>query len=65
MKHSLFGCKVNKFYLNKWLGYFRARGYDRDDAHLVATCVVTDKAKSKRIRQVKKMLKDGEHVYLT
>jgi tRNA A37 methylthiotransferase MiaB len=58
MKHSLFGCKVNKFYLNKWLNYFQARQFDVENGHLVATCVVTDRAKSKWVRQTKKMLKD-------
>ena len=52
----VFGCKVNKFYLNKRLSYFRARGFDQDNTLLMATCVVTDRAKSKRVKAAKKEL---------
>lgn len=65
MEHSIFWCKVNKFYLNKWLGYFRDRGTALENAHLMATCVVTDRAKSKRQKQAKKILKWGKDLYLT
>ena len=65
MQHSIFGCKVNKFYLNKRLGYFQQRGFDDECSHLVATCVVTDRAKSKWVKAVKKMLREGQQVYLT
>jgi tRNA A37 methylthiotransferase MiaB len=65
MEHSVFGCKVNKFYLNKWLGYFRARGYSPDQVHMMATCVVTDRAKNKRVRAARMKLEKGMHLFLT
>lgn len=65
MEHSVFGCKVNKFYLNKWLGYFRQRQFDAADAHLMATCVVTDRAKNKRVRAARMKLEKGQHLFLT
>lgn len=65
MEHSIFGCKVNKFYLNKWLGYFRQRQFDASQAHLMATCVVTDRAKNKRVRAARMKLEQGKHLFLT
>lgn len=65
MDHSIFWCKVNKFYLNKWLEYFSARWTDLRNAHLMATCVVTDRAKAKWIKQARKILKSGQALYLT
>ena len=52
----VFGCKVNKFYLNKRLGYVRARCFDQENTLLMATCVVTDRAKSKLEKKKKKEL---------
>lgn len=65
MEHSIFWCKVNKFYLNKWLWYFSQRGFDETNAHLMATCVVTDRAKWKWVKAAKKLLKQWKDVYLT
>lgn len=65
MEHSVFGCKVNKFYLNKWLQYFRVRSYNPEHAHLMATCVVTDRAKSKRVRAARMKLERGQMLFLT
>lgn len=65
MEHSIFGCKVNKFYLNKWLGYFRQRQFDPVDGHLMATCVVTDRAKSKRVRAARVKLQQGKQLFVT
>lgn len=65
MEHSVFGCKVNKFYLNKWLGYFQQRHFDPQDSHLMATCVVTDRAKTKWIRAAIQQLKQGKQLLLT
>jgi len=47
---------VNKYYLNQRLGYFEQGKKDVSDSLLVATCVVTDRAKSKRLKDVKKAL---------
>jgi tRNA A37 methylthiotransferase MiaB len=65
MEHSVFGCKVNKFYLNKRLQYFHARGYAPEQVHVMATCVVTDRAKSKRVRAARLHLEKGKQLFLT
>lgn len=65
MEYSLFGCKVNKYYLNQWLNYFEMWGKDMTNAHLIATCVVTDRAKSKWIKHAIGYLEEGKKVYLT
>lgn len=65
MEHSIFWCKVNKFYLNKRLGYFRQRQFDPQNAHLMATCVVTDRAKSKRVRAARMKLEKWQQLFLT
>lgn len=65
MENSVFWCKVNKFYLNKWLSYFRQRWFIDDRMHLMATCVVTDRAKQKRVKAAKTLLNNGKHVLLT
>ena len=53
MPYKIFGCKVNKYFLNQWLDYFYKNWNNLDDTLLVATCVVTDRAKNKRVREVK------------
>lgn len=65
MEHAVFGCKVNKYYLNKWLQYFSRRGYTPDDTLLMATCVVTDKAKTTWIKSATKELVSGKALFLT
>lgn len=65
MDYRIFGCKVNKFYLNRRLSYFAERDVVDDDSTLIATCVVTDRAKSKRLKEAQKLLAAGRHVYLT
>jgi MiaB/RimO family radical SAM methylthiotransferase len=53
MPYKVFGCKVNKYFLNQWLDYFYKNWQKLDDTLLIATCVVTDRAKNKRVREVK------------
>lgn len=74
MEYKVFGCKVNKYYLNKWLDYFsREKKHEWKDQvwqewqekFIIATCVVTDRAKAKRIKTAKQQLKLGKHVLLT
>lgn len=65
MEHSVFGCKVNKFYLNRRLSYFRQRQFDTANSHLMATCVVTDRAKTKRIKAALNQLTSGKDLFLT
>ncbi len=66
MEHKLFGCKVNKYFLNKWLNYFESsQDYEVQNSVLVASCVVTDRAKKKRVKEIKGYLQAGKKVYLT
>ncbi len=55
MQYKVFGCKVNKYYTDRWLN----SRYLRDKTGtFVASCVVTDSAKRKWIRFVKKELQN-------
>jgi tRNA A37 methylthiotransferase MiaB len=51
MQYKVFGCKVNKYYTDRWLN----SDYLSDKTGtFVASCVVTDSAKRKWVRFVKK-----------
>jgi len=53
MQYKVFGCKVNKYYTDRWLN----SDYLSDKTGtFVASCVVTDSAKRKWVRFVKKEL---------
>lgn len=65
MHYKIFGCKVNKFYINKWLWYFDQNNFNEDSNYLIATCVVTDRAKNKRLKDVLKNLKWWKKIYIT
>ncbi len=65
MEYKIFWCKVNKYYINKWLNYFNNQNFDIENKILVASCVVTDRAKSKWLKDVKNYLNDWKIVYLT
>ena len=53
MQYKVFGCRVNKYYTDRWLN----SDYLSDKkGTFVASCVVTDNAKRKWIRFVKKEL---------
>jgi len=55
MQYKVFGCKVNKYYTDKWLN----SDYLSDKTGtFVASCVVTDSAKRKWVRFVKKELEN-------
>jgi tRNA A37 methylthiotransferase MiaB len=58
MPYKIFGCKVNKYFLNQRLDYFHQNGNNLDDTLLIATCVVTDRAKNKWVREVKHAIQD-------
>ncbi|MCX6823124.1 MAG: radical SAM protein [candidate division SR1 bacterium] len=64
MEYSIFGCRLNKYYLNQWLNYFTSHPF-ADKGFLITTCEVTDRAKQKWIKLAKKKLIDGHHLYLT
>ncbi len=62
MDYKIFGCKVNKYYLNKRLNHLQ----DADDNDfIIASCVVTDKAKNKFIKETIKQVENWKHIYLT
>ena len=65
MPYKIFWCKVNKYFLNQWLDFFNQNGNDLHDTLLIATCVVTDRAKNKRIREVKHALTQWLKVAIT
>ena len=57
MQYKVFGCKVNKYYTDRWLN----SEYLRDKTGtFVASCVVTDSAKRKWLRFVKKEVQNLE-----
>lgn len=65
MQYKVFGCKVNKYYTDRWLN----SQYLRDKTGtFVASCVVTDNAKRKWVRFVKKeleILKEEGKIYIS
>lgn len=64
MQYKVFGCKVNKYYTDRWLN----SEYLRDKTGtFVASCVVTDNAKRKWVRFVKKELQvlDEWKIYIS
>ncbi len=65
MKYKVFGCKVNKYYTDKWLN----SEYLRDKSGtFVASCVVTDNAKRKWVRFVRQELQNisgTEKIYIS
>jgi len=65
MKYKIFGCKVNKYFTDKWIN----SDYLKDKSWIfISSCVVTDKAKKKWIRFVKttaKSLELGEKMFIS
>ena len=65
MPYKIFGCKVNKYFLNQRLDYFYKNWDNLDDTLLIATCVVTDRAKNKRVREIKHAIQQWLKVAIT
>lgn len=65
MPYKVLGCKVNKYFLNQRLDFFSKTWNNLEDTLLIATCVVTDRAKNKRLREVKIALKGWLQVAIT
>lgn len=65
MPYKVFWCKVNKYFLNQRLDFFHQNWDNLDDTLLIATCVVTDRAKNKRVREVKHAIDQWLKVTLT
>jgi tRNA A37 methylthiotransferase MiaB len=53
MQYKVFGCKVNKYYTDKWLNSEELR---EQNGLFIASCVVTDNAKKKWVKFVKREL---------
>ena len=64
MQHKVYGCKVNKFYLNKRIAHLEATNQVNDNLFLVATCVVTDRAKMKWIKEIIEQAKLGKQILI-
>lgn len=64
MHHKVYGCKVNKFYLNKRIAHLEATNQVNDNLFLVATCVVTDRAKMKWVKEIIEQAKLGKHILI-
>lgn len=72
MDYSIFGCRLNKYYLNQWLEYFRSHDFvdiesvsEGRNPYLIATCEVTDRAKHKRVKLAKQKIAEWYYVYIT
>lgn len=65
MPYKIFWCKVNKYFLNQRLDYFHKNWNNLDDTLLMATCVVTDRAKNKWVREVKRAIEEWFKVAIT
>ncbi|MDR2189998.1 MAG: hypothetical protein LBP53_02125 [Candidatus Peribacteria bacterium] len=48
---------MNKFYINYRLNHYQTSNLPLDNFLLIATCVVTDRAKNKWLKEVLKALK--------
>lgn len=57
MEYKIFGCKVNKYYTDKWLNSERLKD---EKGIFIASCVVTDNAKRKWLKFVKDTFKTLE-----
>ena len=55
MEYKVFGCKVNKYYTDKWLNSEKLKD---EKGIFIASCVVTDNAKRKWIKFVKDSFKE-------
>jgi len=65
MRYKIFGCKTNKYFTEKWLGSNELSG---KEGVFVASCVVTDKAKSKWLRYIRQEIKnlaENEKIFLS
>ncbi|PZM85763.1 MAG: hypothetical protein DLD55_06065 [candidate division SR1 bacterium] len=64
MQHKVYGCKVNKFYLNKRIAHLEATNQVHENLFLVATCVVTDRAKMKWVKEIIEQAKLGKQILI-
>lgn len=64
MIYKIFWCKVNKYFLNQRLDYFSQNWNNLENSLLLATCVVTDRAKNKRVKEVKQAVNKWQNVFI-
>lgn len=65
MEYKIFGCKVNKYYTDKWLNSTKLKW---KNGIFIASCVVTDNAKRKWIKFVKdtaKNIKEWDNIFIS
>ena len=65
MEYKIFGCKVNKYYTDKWLNSEKLKW---ENGIFVASCVVTDTAKRKWIKFIKdtfKTLEENKKMFIS
>jgi len=65
MEYKIFGCKVNKYYTDKWLNSEKLKW---EKGIFIASCVVTDTAKRKWIKFIKetfKNLEDNKKIFVS
>jgi len=65
MEYKIFGCKVNKYYTDKWLN---SEQLEWKNGIFIASCVVTDNAKRKWIKFVKdtaKNIKKWDKIFIS
>lgn len=65
MQYKVFGCKTNKYFAEKWLVHTHLSD---KSGYFIASCVVTDKAKSKWVKHAQRKLpelKNDEKLYLS
>lgn len=65
MPYKVFWCKVNKYFLNQRLDFFQKNWNDLHNVLLIATCVVTDRAKNKWVKEAKIALSQWLKVMIT
>jgi MiaB/RimO family radical SAM methylthiotransferase len=65
MQYKVFGCKTNKYFAEKWLVHPHLAD---KEGYFIASCVVTDRAKTKWVKHAKKVLpsiQTHEKLYLS
>ncbi len=63
IEHKLFWCKVNKYFLNQWLDFYKDKNIE--NSVIIATCEVTDRAKKKFVKETKNIISSWKNVLLT
>ncbi len=65
MEVKIFWCRFNKYFAQKWQNFLELQADTRKNSILIASCVVTDRAKKKFVKEVKQNIESGKFVYLT